>query len=367
MFRYVPPESVQGEPPTVCVVAGDDTAPEVVRPTVELLRELAPTLRFVEALSGREAQARYGDAFPAETRAAIDNAACTLFGASGGPSRPILWYLRWGKETAANIRPVRWFPGYNSPMLHPERIDYVIVRDNLEGMYPPREGDIRELPALSSSSSWWQKPTGQEVGAYSVRICTDEQAQRVAQAACELALSRQAAGYPGRVTLGAKYSIQPRTDGRFRAIVRETVQQHASLSYQEFLIDDLARRLIAEPEKLDVVVMGNEHGDILADAASGTIGGLGLAPSACYGEHYAYFEPVHGSAPDLVGKGVINPTAMLLSGAMMLDYLGYAEQARLLEQAIAQTYRDGSIRTVDQGGQASTLQFVAAVRSRLTK
>ncbi|MBE3560152.1 MAG: isocitrate/isopropylmalate dehydrogenase family protein [Ktedonobacteraceae bacterium] len=352
-------------PPVVCVIAGDDAAPEVMRPTVEILRLLVPSLRFVEAPCGREAQASHGDVFPAETKAAIDAADCTLFGASGGPSRPILWYLRWGKETYINIRPVRWYPGYNSPMLHPERIDYIIVRDNLEGVYPPREGDIAELAALTSSAGWWQAPPVAKSGAYAVRISTDEQMQRVAEAACELALERRAAGYPGRITLGAKYSILPRTDGRFRQIVREAVSYYEHLTYQEYLIDDLARRMIASPETLDVVVLGNEHGDILADAASGTIGGLGLSPSACYGTDYAYFEPVHGSAPDLAGKGIINPTAMLLSGAMMLDYLGYREQARVLEQAIARTYRERVVLPVDQGGQASTAEFVAAVRQRL--
>jgi isocitrate/isopropylmalate dehydrogenase len=351
--------------PTVCVIPGDDAAPEVMRPTVEILRSLAPTIHFVEAVCGREAQERYGTPFPDETRQAIDNADCTLFGASGGPSRPILWYLRWNKETYINVRPVRWYPGYRSPLVNPERVDYIIARDNLEGMYPPREGDLSELVRLASSASWWQAPPVDKVGAYAVKIATDEQMLRVAVAACELALQRQNAGYPGRVTLGAKYSIQPRTDGRLRTIVKETVSQYSSLSYQEFLIDDMARRLVASPETLDVLVLNNEHGDILADVSSGTIGGLGLSPSGCYGEHYAYFEPVHGSAPDLVGKNVINPTAMLLSGAMMLDYLGYAEQARLLERAIAQVYGGGAVLPVDQGGRASTEEFVNAVRARL--
>jgi isocitrate/isopropylmalate dehydrogenase len=358
------PHTLQN-PPLVCVIPGDDAAPEVVRPTVEILRALAPTVRFEEALCGREAQARTGETFPAETRNAIDAADCTLFGASGGPSRPILWYLRWNKETYVNIRPVRWIPGYNSPMLHPERIDYVIVRDNLEGMYPPREGDVSELANLTSSTGWWQAPPVDKAGAYAIRVSTDEQMQRVAQAACDLALERQAAGYPGRVTLGAKYSILPRTDGRFREIVREAVRQHPSLTYQEYLIDDLARRMVATPESLDVVVLGNEHGDILADAASGTIGGLGLSPSACYGENYSYFEPVHGSAPDIAGKGVINPTAMLLTGAMLLTYLGYAEQASALEQAVAQVYRTGQILPTDQGGSASTSDFVHSVEALL--
>jgi isocitrate/isopropylmalate dehydrogenase len=353
--------------PTVCVIAGDDAAPEVMYPTVEMLRLLAPDIRFIEALGGRQALEHSGETFPAATRAAIDAADCTLFGASGGPSRPVLWYLRWGKETYVNVRPVRWYRGYRSPMLNPERIDYIIVRDNLEGMYPPREGHIAELRALSSSDTWWQGPPVGKEGAYAVRICTDEQMRRVAAAACELALRRQAAGYPGRVTLGAKYSILPFTDGRFRRIVAETVRTYSSLSYQEFLIDDLARRMIAAPETLDVVVLSNEHGDILADVASGSIGGLGLSPSACYGENYAYFEPVHGSAPDLAGKGIINPTAMLLSGALLLRYLGYGEQAQCLERAIEQTYREGTILPPDQGGSASTREFVEAVHEHLGK
>ncbi|GHO74144.1 3-isopropylmalate dehydrogenase [Ktedonobacter sp. SOSP1-85] len=349
----------------VCVVAGDDAAPEVVLPTVALLRELVPEILFTQALSGREAQERYGEAFPTETRAAIDSADCTLFGASGGPSRPVLWYLRWGKQTYVNIRPVRWLPGYQSPMRQPERIDYVIVRDNLEGMYPPREGALSELGTLTSSGSWWQAPPVQETGAYAVRVSTDTQARRVAEAACDLALQRLAAGYPGCVTLGAKYSILPQTDGRFREIVRETVREHPELSYQEFLIDDLGRRMIAVPETLDVVVLGNEHGDILADVASGSIGGLGLSPSACYGEEYAYFEPVHGSAPDIAGKNIINPTAMLLSGAMFLAHYGYREQSTRLERAIARVYSEGHALPADQGGSASTSDFIAAVRSQL--
>ncbi|HXZ03542.1 MAG TPA: isocitrate/isopropylmalate family dehydrogenase [Ktedonobacteraceae bacterium] len=352
---------ILSKPPTVCVIAGDDAAPEVMRPTVEVLRILAPDIHFVEALSGREALEHFGDAFPGDTREKIDDANCTLFGASGGPSRPVLWYLRWGKETYVNVRPVRWYPGYRSPMLDPEHIDYVIVRDNLEGMYPPREGDISELGALTSSKSWWQAPPMEKQGTYAVRVCTDEQMHRLAVSACELALRRQSAGYAGTVTLGAKYSILPRTDGRLRSIVKEAVRTYPSLQYQEFLIDDMARRLIAAPETLDVVVLSNEHGDILADVASGSIGGLGLSPSACYGERYAYFEPVHGSAPDLAGKGIMNPTAMLLSGAMMLAYLGYTEQGKQLEHAIEQTYHAGIGLTRDQGGNGSTMEFVDAV------
>jgi isocitrate/isopropylmalate dehydrogenase len=196
-------------------------------------------------------------------------------------------------------------------------------------------------------------------------VSTDEQIRRVAQAAIHVAYERQSLGAPGVITLGAKYSIQPRTDGRFREIVREMVQAKAGLTYNEYLIDDLARRMVAEPETLDVVVLGNEHGDILADMAAGCIGGLGLAPSACYGEDYAYFEPVHGSAPDLAGKNAINPTAMLLTGAMLLDFLGYIREKQRLEDAIARIYRQGNVLTVDQGGKATTIEFFTEVRKQI--
>ena len=351
--------------PLVCVIPGDDAAPEVVRPTVALLHALVPGIRFREALSGREAQEKYGDPFPKETRQAISAADCTFFGASGGPSRPVLWHLRWGMHTAVNVRPVYWQQGYQSPLSQPARVNYVIVRDNLEGMYPPREGDLSELSTLTSSTRWYQPPRAGEQGAYAVRVSTDEQIRRVAATAIHVAYERQSIGYPGRVTLGAKYSILPRTDGRFRQIVREMVEAKAGLTYQEFLIDDLARRMVAEPQTLDVVVLGNEHGDILADMAAGCIGGLGLAPSACYGEDYAYFEPVHGSAPDLAGKNSINPTAMLLTGALLLDYLGYTREKQRLEDAIARVYRQGATLTADQSGNASTTEFIAAVRQEL--
>ncbi len=352
-------------PPRVCVIAGDDAAPEVVHPTLTLLRRLAPEITFHEAPCGRVAQELFGTPFPESTKREIDETDCTLFGASGGPSRAILWYLRWTKDTCVNLRPIRWQPGYQSPMRHPERIDYLIVRDNLEGMYPPREGRVQELSSLASSDKWWLPPPVEQQGSYALKVCTDAQARRVATVACEIALTRKAQGYPGRITLGAKYSILPQTDGRFREIMRAEVEQHPELGYQEFLIDDLARRMIAEPESLDVVVLGNEHGDILADAAAGTIGGLGLAPSACYGPDYAYFEPVHGSAPDLAGKGVINPTATLLTGALLLRYLNHSDKADHLEAAITQTYQAEKNLTVDQGGQASTESFIQQIADLL--
>jgi isocitrate/isopropylmalate dehydrogenase len=127
------------------------------------------------------------------------------------------------------------------------------------------------------------------------------------------------------------------------------------------IIDDFARRLVAEPHSLDVVVLPNLYGDILSDEAAALVGGLGLAPSGCYGDGYAYFEPAHGTAPDLVGKGSINPTATLLSGAMLLEHLGFVAEAARLEAAVDRVYAEGEALTPDQGGTAGTGAFCEAV------
>ncbi len=157
----------------------------------------------------------------------------------------------------------------------------------------------------------------------------------------------------------------PATDGLFREVATRLAASYPDVRFETFIVDDFARRLVAEPQALDVVVLPNLYGDILSDAAAGVIGGLGLAPSGCYGDGYAYFEPAHGSAPDIAGKGIINLTATILSAAMMLDHLGFAPAARRLEAAVEHVYADGRPLTPDQGGTATTLEFAAAVEGYL--
>ena len=132
-------------------------------------------------------------------------------------------------------------------------------------------------------------------------------------------------------------------------------------------MDDFARRLVASPHQFDVVVMPNLYGDILSDVAAGTIGGLGLAPSGCYGDDYAYFESVHCSAPDIAGRNIINPTATLFSAALLLDYIGYTEESQRLENAIARLYAEGKYLTRDQGGETGTKSFCAEVHRLIFK
>lgn len=348
----------------VAVIPGDDAAPEAVLPVAQLLRSLELDLELVVLPSGEEGRRMYGDRFAQIVREAIDGTDTALFGASSGKT-PGLGYLRWGKGTYANVRPVRYIPGARSPLKDPEGIDYVIVRENMEDLYVGIQGDLSEIagvPALAPRGMD-RPPLPAGPGKFALKVITEERTARIAEFACRLALQRKAQGKPGKVTVSAKYNALAQPDGLFRRVATETVARYPELVCEEYIVDDLARRLVASPHEFDVVVLPNLYGDILSDEGAATVGGLGLAPSGCYGDSYAYFEPVHGTAPDIAGRHIINPTATLLSAAMMLEYLGFNDAARRVEEAVFRVYREGRSLTPDQGGTASSEDFCRAVRA----
>jgi isocitrate/isopropylmalate dehydrogenase len=289
-----------------------------------------------------------------------------LFGATSGASGAALFYLRWGKQTYANVRPTRFRPGFSSPLADPDGIDFVIVRENLEDLYVSVEGDLAALAPLELVSAT-QRTKVHELGAgrFAVKAITEAGSERVIRFAFELARKRAAAGHEGKVTVGAKTNMLPQTDGLFARIGRQVAEEYPDVTHESYIIDDLAHRLVGRPKSFDVVVMPNLYGDVLSDAAAALAGGLGLAPSGCYGDDYAYFESAHGTAPDIAGQGIVNPTATLLSAAMLVDHLGMAEQSARLEAAIDAAYADGSVLTPDQGGKASTTEFAEAVIGEL--
>src|SRR5216683_4628224 len=180
-----------------------------------------------------------------------------------------------------------------------------------------------------------------------------------------LAQRRKQEGHVGKVTVTSKYNMLRESDGFFRQIVEEVSAEYPDIKYEQFIVDDFARRIVQQSKDLDVVVMPNLYGDILSDAAAGTIGGLGVAPSGCYGDGYAYFESIHGTAPDIKGLGIINPTATMLSAALMLDYLGFRDEAQRFENAIRKVYAEGKVLTPDQGGSGKTIEFTRAVVAAL--
>jgi isocitrate/isopropylmalate dehydrogenase len=346
----------------VVVLPGDDAAPETVAAAMEVLRALAPNIEYVEFLPG-EQWVRGKTAIDA--RAAIDASDSTLFGATSGKTVAI-FYLRWGKDTYANVRPARYIPGARSPLKHPEGIDFVIVRENLEDLYLGLEGPLEALSPLRLHSRITRSALDTSMpGRFAIKIITERNSKRIAEFAFKLARKRKSAGGKGKVTCSSKYNMLRESYELFRRIAEDVSAGYPDIAYEQFIIDDFARRVVQSPHDLDVVVMPNLYGDIMSDAAAGTLGGLGLAPSGCYGADYAYFESVHGTAPDIMGQNIINPTATMLSAAMMLEYLGFAVESRRLESAVRKVYAEGRVLTPDQGGQSSTTDFTRAVLANL--
>ncbi|HEV2368863.1 MAG TPA: isocitrate/isopropylmalate family dehydrogenase [Acidimicrobiales bacterium] len=360
-----------GDRPRVAVIPGDDAAPEAMAATMSVLESMHVAVDFHHVPAGA-ALARLGRAErDAVVREAIDGCDTALFGASSGSTSAIL-YLRWGRDTYANVRPIRWRPGVPTPLRAPEGIDYVIVRENLEDVYAGIEGDLdvlrdagldlRGYAGLLGITPTWM--TG--AGRFGVKVVTRENTERVARFAGQLARRRQADGHPGRITCGTKRNIAPRTDGFFADTVRDVVTgQFPDLEYEAYLADDLGRRLVADPAAFDVVVLPNLFGDLLSDVGAATVGGLGTVPSGCYGDGYAYFEPVHGTAPDIAGRHAINPVATLLSAALMLAHLGLTEEGARLEGAVDAALASGKALTPDLGGRATTEELTDAVREHL--
>jgi isocitrate/isopropylmalate dehydrogenase len=344
------------------VLPGDDAAPQTVAAAMEVLRALGPDIEYVEFPPGEQwVRGRTAT----DARAAIDASDSTLFGSTSGKTAGI-FHLRWGRDTFANVRPARYLPGARSPLKHPEGIDFVIVRENLEDLYLGLEGPLEALRPLNLQSRIAHAALDTSMpGRFAIKIITERGSRRIAEFAFKLARKRKAAGGKGKVTCTSKYNMLRESDELFRRIAEDVSSGYPDIAYEQFIIDDFARRVVQSPHDLDVAVMPNLYGDIMSDAAAGTLGGLGLAPSGCYGADYAYFESVHGTAPDLVGRNIINPTATMLSAAMMLEYLGFVAEARRFESAVRRVYAEGRALTPDQGGRSSTSEFTRAVLANL--
>ncbi len=347
----------------VIVFDGDDASPEVMIPVVSLLESMRLPIQFMRPLVGADAKRKSGHVFPQETKRAIDTSDTTFFGSTSGASTAALFYLRWGKKTYANIRPCVWWPGFNSPLANPEGIDFIVVRENLEDLYLGLEGDIDELDSLKLYSKHANASLSDlGPGKYAIKAITRSGSERVIRYAFELARKRNK---QKRVTLSSKYNMLSTSDGYFKSIGDDIAGEYPDIRYESFIIDDFLCRMITNPQVLDVVVMPNLYGDIISDGAAGLLGGMGLAPSGCYGDDYAYFESAHGTAPDIAGQNVINPTATILSACMMLEYLGFGEPAVNLRGATKKVYGEGKVLTRDQQGSASTLDFCSAVAQNL--
>ncbi len=322
----------------IVVIPGDGIGREVMDAAMLILQSFDLPFNYEFYDAGDEAERKYGKALPDETLEACKSSDAVLFGAAGETAADVIVRLRQELKTFANIRPAKAIRGIKC--LYPG-LDIVIVRENTECLYRGFEFEFDGV-------------------AEAIRLITREASERIARYAFELAKRE------GRkkVTALHKANVMKKTCGLFRDACRKVAESYPEIEFNDYYIDAACMYLVMDPFRFDVIVTTNMFGDIVSDLAAGLVGGLGLAPSANVGEKNAIFEPVHGAAFDIAGKGIANPTAMILTACMMLRHFGFIEEARRIEDAVERAIESGKT-TPDLGGKLSTMDFAKEVLNLL--
>ena len=334
---------------TVTLIPGDGIGPEITAAVVRILEAAGAELQWDEQIAGETALKQAGNPLPKATLDSIKTHCVALKGPLTTPSgtgfRSINVALRQEFELFANVRPVRTLvPGGRY-----EGIDLVLVRENTEGLY----SGVEHYIGIGSDP---------RAAAESVMLVTRFGVTRILRYAFEYAVKH------GRkkVTLAHKANILKYTQGLFLDVGREMAKEYEGrVEFEDRIIDATAMLLVMDPYRFDVIVCENMFGDILSDQIAGLVGGLGLAPGANIGDDAAIFEAVHGSAPDIAGKGVANPAALLMAAIMMLQHMGQTDVANRIRDALERTIREGDSLTPDLKGQGTTQSFTDAVVRRL--
>ncbi len=327
---------------SICLIPGDGIGQEVVPAARRLLEATGLPIEFRTVEAGWGTFTTQGTSVPDATLAAVRSADATLAGAFTSPSKRVeghqgaIRYMRRTLDLFSNLRPARSRPVPGSR----EGIDMLMVRENTEGLYVEKErryGDVAIADA----------------------VVTKRASERIAKVALEQAMRRRK-----RLAVVHKANVLPLTSGLFLDTVMSVAKEYPEVETYDVIVDAAAMKLVRDPQSFDVLVSTNLFGDILSDLMAGLTGGLGLAPSANLGEKYAVFEPVHGSAPDIAGKGIANPTATFLTAAMLLDHIGERNTARRIERAVDDVLTNGEL-TPDLGGRATTASLTDAVIAAL--
>jgi isocitrate dehydrogenase (NAD+) len=317
----------------VVLIPGDGIGPEVTAAMRAIVEAAGARIAWVEALAGMPAVESYGDPLPSATLDLIRRYRVALKGPCTTPVgkgyRSINVRLRQELDLYASVRPVCTLPGINVPF---ENVDLVVVRENTEGLYSGQEHYV--VPGVVES----------------LRIITRTAAERIVRYAFELARNQGRR----RVTFCHKADVLPLSDGLFLATARAVADDYPFVEFEEIHVDALCLQLALHPDRYDVLVMENLFGDVLSDLCAGLVGGLGVVPGANIGTRYAVFEAVHGSAPDLAGKGLANPIALLRSAALMLQHIGQRHAADRIESSVRRTLQAHRGLTRDLGGEGTT-------------
>jgi isocitrate dehydrogenase (NAD+) len=324
----------------VTVIPGDGIGPEVTAATVRILDATGLSLHWKEADAGAEVIAKYGTALPVATQESILRSGVALKGPTTTPigtgHTSVNVALRQSLDLYANLRPVKSLPGVKTRY---DDVDLVVVRENTEDLYSGLEHLV--VPGVVES----------------LKIITERASTRIAQFAFAYA-EREGRK---KITAVHKANIMKMSDGLFLECCRNVARGHRGIAYDEIIVDNCCLQLVRDPSRFDMLLLENLYGDIVSDLCAGLVGGLGVVPGANLGESTAVFEAVHGSAPDIAGKGIANPTALLQSGILMLRHLGEAASATRVQEALESVLAKGSVRTQDLGGTATTAEYTDAI------
>lgn len=321
---------------TITLIPGDGIGPEITNSVQRIIDAAKVDICWESYKAGKSALEVYGDPLPKALLHSIETHKIALKGplttevGKGFQSANV--QLRKSLRLYANLRPVKTLTGAYSRYTG---IDLVIVRENTESLYAGIENEI--APGVMQAS----------------KIITREASQNIAKFAFDYAQKHDRK----KVTAVHKANIMKLADGLFLDCCREVSKSYPDIFYDEIIVDNCAMQLVMNPKRFDMLVMENLYGDIISDLCAGLVGGLGVVPGANIGEHVSIFEAVHGSAPDIAGQGIANPTALLLSAIMMLQYLGEETAAQLILNAVYRVYGEAKILTKDLGGNHTTEEF----------
>lgn len=329
---------------TITLIPGDGIGPEIVAATVRIIEATGVEFEWETHLMGAQALEKYGVTIPDSVTESIKRNKVALKGPLTTPIgkgfTSVNVGLRKALDLYANVRPVKALP--NVPCRYGE-LDLVIMRENTEDLYAGLEHIV--VPGVVES----------------IKIITEKASTRIARYGFEFARSH------GRkkVTAVHKANIMKLSDGLFLECFYNVAKDYPEITADDKIIDNCCMQLVMNPAQFDVLVLENLYGDIVSDLCAGLIGGLGLAPGANIGEMGAVFEAVHGSAPDIAGQGVANPTALLMSAILMLRHIDEADAADRVQKAMLEVYAEGQVRTRDLGGTAKTADFANAIIEKL--
>jgi isocitrate dehydrogenase (NAD+) len=349
----------------VTLIPGDGIGPEVSEATRRVLDATGVPIEWVVEEAGAEVLAREGTTLPERVLERIRDSRVAIKGPIttpvGSGFRSVNVELRQTLDLFAAVRPSRSLAGL--PTRHPD-VDLVVIRENTEDLYQGIEFENGTPEALELREEL-RRLSGRELredSGFTVKPISVTGARRIVRFALEYVHAH------GRrkVMLGHKANIMRFSDGLFLSIGQIEAEGHPEVWFEEMEIDQLSMRLVREPSAFDVLLLPNLYGDIISDLCAGLVGGLGLAAGANLGWEYAVFEPVHGSAPDIAGRGVANPIAMVLSGAMLLRHLQEPGAAQAVERAVDRVLERGDARTPDLGGSSSTDEVAAAIVGELS-